>query len=102
MRGLVLLVLQFAALAATAADDGPYSEADGKGIHEWDGQVQWDDEVAVLNGRNFDEAIERNDHVLVEFFAPWCGHCTKFEPVYRKAASHLRLEVSFAEEVFLR
>jgi thiol-disulfide isomerase/thioredoxin len=69
------------------------SVGENDGLREWDGQVVWDDEVAVLNGRNFHVFTKSVPHVLVQFFAPWCGHCQKFEPIYRRAASHLRLEV---------
>ena len=62
-------------------------------MRSWDGEVQWDDDVALLNGRNFHRFVQQVPHVLVQFFAPWCGHCQKFEPVYRRAASHLRMEV---------
>ena len=62
-------------------------------MRSWDGEVLWDDDVAILNGRNFQRFIKKVPHVLVEFFAPWCGHCQKFEPIFRRAASHLRMEV---------
>jgi len=61
-------------------------------MRSWDGEVKWDDDVAILNGRNFERFIKKVPHVLVEFYAQWCGHCQKFEPVYRRAASHLRME----------
>jgi len=46
-------------------------------------QVTWDDDVMVLNGRNFDKMTQKIPHILVEVYAPWCGHCQKFEPIYR-------------------
>lgn len=51
-------------------------------------------EVIELTDANFDKLVLESDDVwLVEFFAPWCGHCKNLEPEWAKAAKELRGKV---------
>lgn len=49
-----------------------------------------DSAVIVLDNSNFDQIVNQNDIMLVEFYAPWCGHCKRLEPEYEKAAQELK------------
>ena len=43
--------------------------------------------VTVLDDSNFDQiALDGSKDVLVEFYAPWCGHCKSLAPTYEKLA----------------
>ena len=42
--------------------------------------------VVVLNKDNFKEVIEKNDFVIVDFWAPWCEPCLDFTPTFEAAA----------------
>lgn len=45
------------------------------------------DPVKVIVGHNFESMIlNSNKHVLLEVYAPWCGHCKKLAPIYEELA----------------
>mmetsp|Transcript_10905 Transcript_10905/g.16620 ORF Transcript_10905/g.16620 Transcript_10905/m.16620 type:complete len:388 (-) Transcript_10905:82-1245(-) len=45
--------------------------------------------VYPLTTSNFSSFIESSPIALVEFYAPWCGHCKKLAPIYEEAAAVL-------------
>jgi len=47
--------------------------------------------VTVVVGKTFDKLVlDNSKDVLIELYAPWCGHCKKLEPVYRDLAKRFK------------
>ncbi|KAF5021146.1 hypothetical protein F66182_6846 [Fusarium sp. NRRL 66182] len=46
--------------------------------------------VLQVNARSYDKLIAKSNYTsIVEFYAPWCGHCQNLKPAYEKAAKNL-------------
>lgn len=48
--------------------------------------------VVILTEKNFKELVlnDKNTMWLVEFYAPWCGHCKTLAPSWELAAKQLK------------
>eukprot|EP01040_Poterioochromonas_malhamensis_P000957 gene957-1014_t len=59
-------------------------------------------EVVVLDSKNFEHLTQASTGSttgdwLVKFYAPWCGHCKKLNPVYEQVAEALKGEINVAK-----
>lgn len=47
--------------------------------------------LTTVVGESFSSVVmDRTKDVLLEIYAPWCGHCKKLEPIYKEVAKHFK------------
>ncbi|NWI56203.1 PDIA2 isomerase, partial [Calyptomena viridis] len=98
-----LLVLSLAWLGLVLGDE----QKDGEVVAEEEkekeedevlsDEIKEEDNVLVLHEHNFARALSEHQLLLVEFYAPWCGHCQRLAPAFAQAAAELRNESSPAQ-----
>ncbi|KAI9870482.1 MAG: hypothetical protein M1823_008728, partial [Watsoniomyces obsoletus] len=55
-----------------------------------DGLYTKDSPVLQVTGKTYNSLIAQSNHTsIVEFYAPWCGHCQSLKPAFEKAAKNL-------------
>ena len=52
--------------------------------------------VVELTKENFEQVVTSNSTVIVDYWAPWCGPCRGFAPVFEKVAE-MHPDVVFAK-----
>lgn len=76
---------------SNSKNEDTYDETDDD---EQDTKQKMDDNVIQLTDKNFNELVlESEDMWLVEFYAPWCGHCKNLAPHWSRAAKELKGKV---------
>ena len=54
-------------------------------------------DVITATDATFEEVIQSSDVVVMVFYAPWCGHCTRMVPAWEELAKDAESDVTIAK-----
>ncbi|KAG0306964.1 hypothetical protein BGZ98_001386 [Dissophora globulifera] len=54
-------------------------------------------QVIVLDSKSYEGSLNNGQPWLVEYYAPWCGHCKALAPIYEDLAKALKGKVNVAK-----
>lgn len=78
--------------------DSGSSNSNSKSSSSSGGSKSNKDEVIVLDETNFNAMVMNSKDIwMIEFYAPWCGHCKNLEPEWKAAAGNLKGQVKVAK-----
>lgn len=86
MKTSVFFVAAALCLAIVHGADDPTASLDG---------------VVDLTPDNFDQYVNGGKHVLVEFYAPWCGHCKRMTVDYQKVGQAIANDPKLSSRVVI-
>jgi len=91
-------LVQFALTEFEKAPNKPVPEAKQAAapVQEKPVATEATSDVVILSDATFDETTAKGDWLL-EFYAPWCGHCKKLVPTYEKVATELKGKANVAK-----
>lgn len=57
----------------------------------------------MVVAKNFDEIVnDETKDVLIEYYAPWCGHCKNLAPKYEELAVKVTVICFFMKKLSLK
>jgi len=58
---------------------------------------EWPDHVVTLDGKKFDDFIQKYPLSLIDFWAPWCKPCKNMSPRLRRLSRVYKDKVAFGK-----